>query len=245
MAFSGGVDSALVARVAHDVLGDRAVAFTARSPTLPEEEADIAEAFAASLGMRHEIVDSRELDDPRYRANDGTRCYFCKSELFTLAEARREELGLAWVVDGTLVDDLRGHRPGLRAASENRVRHPLVEAELGKEAVRALARELGVPLWDKPSFACLGSRFPAGTPVTLEKVRRVAAAERALRQAGFRQFRVRWHELGDDVLARIELDVSDIPRLAEPGVRDGVVAACRTAGFRWVTLDMVGYGAPA
>lgn len=241
VAFSGGVDSALVAWVAHEQLGPRAVALTALSPTLPAEEAAEARALAARAGFAHLVVESHELEDPRYRANDGARCYFCKSELFGLAERKRQELGLAWLADGTIVDDLGDHRPGLRAAAENRVRHPLVEAGLGKDAVRALARSLGLPVWDKPSFACLGSRFPAGTPVTLDKVRRVAAAERALRAAGFRQFRVRWHEVGERVLARIELEPADIPRLAAPGARDAVTEACRAAGFRWVTLDLAGY----
>jgi len=242
VAFSGGVDSALVAWVAHEQLGARAVALTALSPTLPEEEAAEARRLAEQAGLRHVVVESHELDDPRYRANDGTRCYFCKSELFGLTERKRVELGLDWVADGTLLDDLGGHRPGLRAAAENRVRHPLVEARLRKGDVRAIARSLGLPVGDKPSFVCPGSRFPTGTSVTLGRVRRVAAAERALRAAGFRQFRGRWHEVGDDVLARIELEPADIARLAAPGARESVTEACRGAGFRWVTLDLVGYG---
>lgn len=243
VAFSGGVDSALVAYVAHEQLGDRAVALTALSPTLPAEEAAEARKLAEQAGFRHIIVESHELRDPRYRANDGARCYFCKTELFGITERKRAELGLDWVADGTLLDDLGDDRPGLMAASERRVRHPLVEARMHKAEVRAAARALGLPVWDKPSFACLGSRFPKGTPVTLEKVRRVAAAERALRSAGFRQFRVRWHELGSDVLARIELEPGDIARLAAPGARETITEACRSAGFRWVTLDLAGYGA--
>jgi uncharacterized protein len=166
-----------------------------------------------------------------------------------VAEVWRVRLGLDWIADGTLVDDLGGHRPGLRAASEHRVRHPLVEAGLTKPAVRAIARRLGMSVWDKPSFACLGSRFPVGTRVTEEKVRRIAQVETALRAASFKQFRVRWHELstdGDplDVLARIEVDPEEIARLAAPGVREEIARVCREAGFRWVTLDLVGYRSP-
>ncbi len=244
VAFSGGVDSALVLRVAVDTLGDRAHAVTAESPTFPPEEAALAREIAADLGVAHHIVDSHELEVEGYAANAGNRCYFCKSELFVLAEAVRQKNGLAWVVDGTLLDDLGDHRPGLVAASEQRVRHPLVEAELGKSTVRELARGLNVPVWDKPSFACLGSRFPDHTRVTEPKVRQVRSAESALRVLGFRQFRVRWHELGDDVLARVELPADAFARMGEAGVRDQVVAACKGVGFRWVTLDLSAYVSP-
>lgn len=245
VAYSGGVDSALVAFVAHEVLGDRAVALTAESPTLPTEEAALASEVAAEIGLRHLVVTSHELASEGYARNDGSRCYFCKSELFELAEARRRELGLSFVADGTLLDDLGDHRPGLVAASEHAVRHPLVEARLGKADVRAVARELGLRVWDKPSFACLGSRFPTGTRVTLEKVDRVARAERALRAIGLRQFRVRWHELPDGVLARIEVEPDDISALAAPEAREAITRACTEAGFRWVTLDLKGYRSPA
>lgn len=243
VAFSGGVDSALVARVAHDVLGDRAVALTAESPTLPAEEAAEAKRVAEEVGMRHLVVTSHELEVEGYARNDGSRCYFCKTELFQLAADVRARLGFSWVADGTLLDDLGDHRPGLKAASENGVRHPLVEAGLAKAEVRTIARGLGMSVWDKPSFACLGSRFSVGTRVTGDKVDRVARVERALRALGLRQFRVRWHELDGGVLARIELDPSDIVLLAER--RDAVVEAAKAAGFSWVTLDLVGYRAPA
>ncbi len=244
VALSGGVDSALVARVAAEELGERAVALTAQSPTLPPEEAAIASEVAAECGMRHVLIDTHELEREGYARNDGARCYFCKTELFALAETRRRELGLAWLADGTITDDLGQHRPGLAAARENAVRHPLVEAGLCKQQVRDAARALGLSVWDKPSFACIGSRFSKGTRVTLPKVNRVVAVESELRRHGFRQFRVRWHELGDDALARIELDPSEIERLASPGVRDAVSAAATTAGFRWVTVDLVGYRSP-
>jgi len=245
VAFSGGVDSALVAFVAHEQLGERAVALTAESPTLPAEEAAEARTIATEMGLRHVIVDSAELESEGYARNDGSRCYFCKTELFDLAADRARALGLAHVADGTLLDDLGEHRPGLRAASEHGVRHPLVEAELAKVEVREIARSLGLRVWDKPSFACLGSRFPVGTRVTAAKVDRVARAERALRGLGFRQFRVRWHELEGGVLARIELDPADIPVLAAPAAREAITRVCREAGFRWVTLDLVGYRSPS
>lgn len=244
VAFSGGVDSALVLRMAHEVLGDRAQALTADSPTFPPEEAALARQIAADIGVRHHIVDSRELEIEGYAANAGDRCYFCKGELFELAEAVREREGLAWVLDGTVLDDLGDHRPGLVAAGEKGVRHPLVEAQLDKTMVRDLARELELPVWDKPSFACLGSRFPAGTRVTEPKVRRVAAAESALRALGLRQVRVRYHELGDDLLARIEVGAAELERLAQAGTREQIVAAAKGVGFRWVTLDLSPYVAP-
>lgn len=244
VAFSGGVDSALVLRVATDVLGDRAHAVTAESPTFPPEEAALARSIARDLGVTHHIVDSHELEVEGYAANAGNRCYFCKSELFTLAERVRVAQGLAFIADGTLLDDLGDHRPGLTAATEQQVRHPLVEAELGKAEVRDIARSLGVPVWDKPSFACLGSRFPAGTRVTEPKVRRVRSAESALRALGFAQFRVRWHEVGDDVLARVELPAEAFARVLDPAVYEQIVAACRGVGFRWVTLDLAPYVSP-
>jgi len=245
VAYSGGVDSALVARVAHDELGqDFAVALTADSATFPAEEAAEARRFATESGLRHLVVDSRELLSEDYRRNDGSRCYHCKSELFRLAEGARVELGFSWVADGTVTDDLGDDRPGLRAAAEHRVRHPLVEAGLGKAEVRAIARQLGMSVWDKPSFACLGSRFPVGTRVTAAKLDRVARAEAALRALGFRQFRVRWHELPQGVLARIELDPADIPGLAAPGFRERITQTCKEAGFHWVTLDLTGYRSP-
>ncbi len=243
VAFSGGVDSAVVARVAVDELGGRAVALTANSETYPPEELAIARRFAARWGIEHLVLHSAELEIEGYAQNAGNRCYFCKTELFDIARDRRDALGLAWIADGTVTDDLGGHRPGLRAAAEHDVRHPLVEAGLDKAAVRAIALHLGLEVWDKPSFACLGSRFPDGTRVTAEKVRRVAALETALRQLGLRQLRVRYHELGDagGALARIEVEPRDIARVAEPGAREAPTRVAKEAGFRWVTLDLVGY----
>ena len=241
VAFSGGVDSALVARVAHEVLGDRAVALTANSPTFPAEEQAIAVAMTAELGMRHVQVDSHELDDEGYARNAGDRCYFCKSELFELAGQTATALGLSWVMDGTVLDDLGDHRPGLQAAGEHAVRHPLVEAGFDKAAVREAARELGIPVWDKPSFACLGSRFPPGTRVTAERVEMGGRIESLLRVYGLRQFRVRYHLVEDRPLARIEVDPAEMGVLVQEGIRDGLVELGRQLGFAWVTLDLVGY----
>ncbi len=241
IAFSGGVDSGLVLQVAHRVLGDKAVALTADSPTFPKEEKEQAIAFAEKLGVRHLVVDAHELEREGYAANDGRRCYFCKTELFELARLWADRVGIRWVMDGTITDDLGDHRPGLEAAEEHRVRHPLVEAGFDKSAVRDTAHSLGLDLWDKPSFACLGSRFPEGTRVTTERVEKVGRIESVLRIYGFRHFRVRFHELDEGPLARIELAPSDFAALISEGVRDAVLEACWQEGFRQVTLDLAGY----
>lgn len=241
VAFSGGVDSALVLKVAVDELGDRALALTADSPTFPGEERDEAIRFAASIGARHVVVAAHELEREGYARNAGDRCYFCKTELFDLARDTAKRHGARWILDGTLLDDLGEHRPGLRAAAEHEVRHPLVEAGLGKAEVRAIARALGMPVWDKPSFACLGSRFPVGVRVTEQRVTRVGRVESALRRIGLRQFRVRFHELGGAELLRIEVEIPDLATLVRPGVRDDLVAACKAEGFSWITLDLEGY----
>jgi uncharacterized protein len=241
VAFSGGVDSALVARVAHDVLGDKAIALTADSPTFPAEERAIAKAMTQQMGMRHVLVESRELESEGYASNKGDRCYFCKSELFELARAKAQELGIRWVMDGTVLDDLGAHRPGLVAAKEQSVRHPLVEAGFDKAAVRLAARALDVPVWDKPSFACLGSRFPVGTRVTQDRVEMVGRVESLLRVFGLRQFRVRFHLVEGQPMARIEVDPSELEILVREGIRDALVELARQIGFRWVTLDLEGY----
>jgi len=242
VAFSGGVDSAVVAAVAHEVLGQRAVALTAISPSFPPEELAEAEALSQARGFRHVLVNSAELEVEGYAANNGDRCYFCKSELFELARDRAADLGLQWVVDGTITDDLGAHRPGLQAAEENTIRHPLVEAGFDKLSVRELAKQMGLKVWDKPSFACLGSRFAPGTRVTKSRLDQVLAVESHLRTIGVRQFRARWHEIGEDMMVRIEVGSDELALLAEPGLRDGVVDVCRAEGFRWVTLDLAGYG---
>lgn len=241
VAFSGGVDSALVLKVAAEELGEGAVGLTATSPTLPAEEAEEAAVFAASIGARHIVVDSAELEREGYARNSGDRCYFCKTELFQLCTDRAKSLGLPWVADGTIVDDLGTHRPGLKAAAEQAVRHPLVEAGMTKAEVRAAALALGLPLWDKPSFACLGSRFAVGTRVTLERVTRVGRIESLLRTLGFRGFRVRYHEAGTTEILRIELALEQLPLLASGDLREAVVGACKAEGFGFITLDLEGY----
>lgn len=239
--FSGGVDSALVLKVAVEELGDRALALTADSPTFPPEECAEAKRFAASIGARHLVVSAHELEREGYARNSGDRCYFCKTELFDLARDTARARGIPWILDGTIVDDLGGHRPGLKAAAEHAVRHPLVEAGFTKGEVRETARALGMPVWDKPSFACLGSRFAVGTRVTFERVTRVGRIESRMRALGFRQFRVRFHDMGGTELLRIEVDVADLGRLVADGVREEVVTACRAEGFSWITLDLEGY----
>lgn len=235
VAFSGGLDSALVLKVATDVLGDRAVGLTAVSPSLaPRERAD-AERIAKAMGARHVLVESHELDDPSYAANPSNRCFYCKSELYRITTAKKAELGLAFVANGTNKDDLGDHRPGLDAAREAGVRSPLLEADLDKSAVRAVAREVGLDVWDKPASACLSSRIPYGTEVTLDKLTRIGTLENALKQLGLRQVRVRYH----DSLARIEVDRTELARAFE--LRDAIVAAGKASGFTYVTLDLAGY----
>jgi uncharacterized protein len=233
---SGGVDSVLLAKVAHEVLGERALAVTADSPSLPRRELREAEKLAGLAGIRHLVVPTAEVADPRYAANPANRCYFCKRTLFARLDDLAAERGIAWVAYGENLDDQGDHRPGAVAASERRVRAPLKEAGLGKEAIRALARRLGLPVWDKPAFACLGSRFPYGTEITPAKLAQVEAAEEALWQLGFRQYRVRYH----DDLARIEVGAEDMPLLIAHAAE--VVSRLRNqAGFRHVTLDLAGY----
>lgn len=237
VAFSGGVDSSLVARVARDELGERAVLATARSETYPEFEFQEARAFAAELGLKHVVIETCELEIAGFQGNPPDRCYYCKRELFTRLRELADELGLEHVADGANADDSGDFRPGLRAGCEIGVRSPLKEAGLAKEDVRAVSRALGLATWDKPAYACLSSRFPYGEPITPDKVRRVGKAEDFLRQEGFSGFRVRSH--GD--IARIEAKPEDIPKLAEEGVRRRVAEALKGFGFAYVALDLQGY----
>lgn len=232
VAFSAGVDSTLVLAVAREVLGDRAVALTAHSPSVPHAEREEAASLAARLGARHLVVESHEGEDPRYVANATDRCYFCKSELYRLCleTARRE--GIATVLDGFNADDRRDHRPGRRAAEERAIRSPLAEAGLTKDEVRAWSEAYGLPTWDKPQMACLASRIPYGTPVTPERLAQVERAESALRAAGLRSFRVRHH--GD--IGRIEIAAEELE--AAFARRAELAAAVRSAGFRIAALDL-------
>jgi uncharacterized protein len=236
--YSGGVDSTLLVKAAVDVLGVNARAMIGRSQTYPTREFEEAVSLAEQIGVRYTIVETEETDDLKFRENPPDRCYYCKTELFGKLEelARRE--GIAWIADGTIVDDVGDFRPGMRAKSEKQVRSPLLEAGMTKEDVRAISRELGLPTWDKPSFACLSSRFPYGTGITTENLTKVDRAETFLRDAGFRRFRVRFH---DQHTARIEVAPDDMPRFLEPGFRESLVAAFRELGFIYVTMDLKGY----
>ncbi|MFQ5330316.1 MAG: ATP-dependent sacrificial sulfur transferase LarE, partial [Thermodesulfobacteriota bacterium] len=227
VAFSGGVDSTLLLKVAKDTLGEKVVALTATSPTYPERELREARRLAREIGVTHLVVDSNELLIPRFAENSERRCYYCKSELFTLCCERAGELGMASVADGTNLDDRGDYRPGSDAAEELRVRSPLAEAGLTKEDVRALSRELGLDTWEKPQLACLSSRFPYGTEITEERLEQVARCEESLLDLGFRQFRVRYH--GDT--ARIEVEPSDFARVIEDETRAIILERFRETGF--------------
>ncbi len=237
VAFSGGVDSALVLHVASQELGERAVGITARSESLAEREYAGAVAFAATVEARHDVIETRELHDPAYAANPVDRCYFCKRELYSQLADIAHERGLAAIVDGYNRDDEGDWRPGRRAAREYDVRSPLYEAGLRKADVRGLAHRLGLAVWDKPALACLSSRFPYGTAITLELLRQVDRAEQAIHDAGFRSCRVRHH--GE--IARIEVPDGDMAAFADSERRTRVVDGVRAAGYRFVTLDLGGY----
>jgi uncharacterized protein len=237
VAVSGGVDSSFLLRVAHDVLGDRLSALTTVSPTNPEEDTAAAAALARTLGVDHLVIDQNELEIPGYAANPVNRCYLCKDRLYDICAEQAAARGCAVILDGVNLDDLGDYRPGLRAAEEHGVRHPLVEAGLRKAELREISRVLGLATWDKPASPCLSSRFPYGRSITLEGLRRVAAAEQALHALGFRELRVRAH--GD--AARVELPADDLPRLADPVLRATVLDGVRAAGFREVTVDPEGF----
>jgi len=237
VAFSGGVDSTFLARAAKDAVGDRTVLVTADSETYPVAELEESRRLAALLGLPHRIVQTRELDNPQYALNSPNRCYFCKEELFARLGPIAQEQGPAQMVYGANMDDLGDHRPGMQAAKAAGVRAPMIEAELWKEEIRALSRELGLPTWDKPSFACLSSRFQYGETITAEKLRLIDAAEAFVRELGFRQFRVRHH----DKLARLELPPADMARLFEEGRHEALVKRFRELGYLYVTLDLQGF----
>jgi uncharacterized protein len=235
--YSGGVDSAFVLAVATRQLGERAIGMTAVSPSLPPGELDYAKALAAEIRAVHRIVQSQEMDDPRYVANNADRCFYCKSELYEIAEVKRMEWGLAVTLNGTNCDDLGDYRPGLVAAKNAGVKSPLVECEFSKADVRAAAQAIGLGAWDKPALACLSSRIPYGTSVTAERLSQIGGFEADLKRLGFRQVRVRYHEK----LARVELDLAEMARAVDPAVRAEMVASGKRNGFHYVTLDLGGY----
>jgi uncharacterized protein len=238
VAFSGGIDSTVVAQAAHLALGNRSVAVTADSPSVPRSELAEARRLAALIGIRHVVMPTAEFENPDYVKNDGSRCYFCKTELYSALHRRLPELGAAVIVSGANLDDQGDYRPGLVAAAEQGVRHPLQEAGLTKSDVRALARAWGLPTWDKPASPCLSSRLVPGLAVTAERLERVEAAELVLRRLGLRECRVRYHE-GD--LARIEVPPTVIAQLAADPIRSELATEFARLGFKFVTLDLMGF----
>ena len=239
--YSGGIDSAFVLAVAHAELGPRAVGMTAVSPSLAPFEKEAAIAVAKQIGARHELVESHEIDDPSYQANDSDRCFHCKSELYRVSARMQKEWGLAHVVNGTNVDDLGDYRPGLEAAKNAGAESPLVECGFTKDDVRRCAKLLGMAIWDKPAAACLSSRLPYGTQVTRERLAQIGGLEAELHTIGLRQVRVRWHALGGDAgaYARIEVGSDEMMRAFE--AREAIVRAGKRFGFKYVTLDLQGY----
>jgi len=237
VAFSGGVDSALLAVRAHQILGARALAVTADSPSLADVQRQTALDLAARFGFAHRVIATEEMDDPSYRRNDGNRCYFCKAELFQRLRPIADAHGLAHVAYGLIVDDMTDYRPGRRAADEARARAPLAEAGLSKAEVRAISRELGLPTWDQPASPCLASRIPYGTAVSADALRQIERAEAAVRALGFRELRVR--HLG--IVARVEIAAAELARLRELHLEAAVAAAVRGAGYEDVVIDPEGY----
>jgi len=237
VAYSGGVDSTFLATVAHDVLGERALAVTGVSPAVPQSEVREAEELARRTGIAHLLIETQEMDDAGYVANSPRRCYHCKSELYEKLRQVAEQRGVPWIVDGCNADDLSDFRPGQEAARERGVRSPLVEAGLRKKDIRTLSRRRGLPTWDKPAMACLASRIPYGTPVTIEALSSIGQAEEFIRSLGVRQLRVRHH----DGIARIETDDAGMAVLMSDGNRQVVVRRLEELGYRYVALDLAGY----
>ncbi|HWQ79731.1 MAG TPA: ATP-dependent sacrificial sulfur transferase LarE [Anaerovoracaceae bacterium] len=237
VAFSSGVDSTLLLKVAHDVLGDKAIAVTARSCSFPERELKEAAAFAQANGIVHIVVDSEELEIEGFCENPVNRCYLCKHELFSKMKEIAGKEGLQEVVEGSNMDDLGDYRPGLEAVRELGVKSPLRYAQLSKDEIRELSKELGLPTWEKQSFACLSSRFPYGESITVEKLKMVDQAEQLLLDLGFRQVRVRHH----DPLARIEISEDQFSKIMKKEIRDQIFNRFREIGFTYVALDLAGY----
>ena len=237
IAFSGGVDSTFLAAVATEELGPKALAVTALSPTYPQREQKEAVEFAAKLGLRHELVESNELDIPGFAENPVNRCYYCKGELFRVIRDIADRHGIKVIADGTNADDSKDYRPGRRAAKELGVASPLLEAGLTKSEIRALSRRMRLPTAEKPAFACLASRFPYGSKITEDKLRAVDRVENALRKLGFKQIRVRHH--GE--VARIEVEAEAIGRFALNEVRNQILEVAKNVGFAYVALDLEGY----
>lgn len=237
VALSGGADSAYLAWAAHRTIGQRALSVTALSPSYSAHDRAVVEDFVRQLGVRHEFIETHEMENPKYRANAADRCYFCKDELFGVLDGIAQERGFAVVAYGVNADDTLDFRPGHRAATEHRVLAPLLDAGLHKAEIRQLSQRAGLPTWDRPASACLASRLPYGTEVTPERLALVERGEAALRELGFRQFRVRLHEK----LARVEIAPEEMPRAMSPQMAASISARLKAAGFTFVALDLEGY----
>ena len=238
VAYSGGVDSTFLAKMAYDALGGQAMAVTAVSPSLARAERDDATRFAAQIGIRHEFIETREMDNPAYRANDSSRCFHCKAELFDRLREFVAERGIQHMLYGPVIDDLGDFRPGMAASRERGARAPLVEAGLRKAEVRELSKRLGLSSWDKPAVACLSSRVAYGSQVTVEKLRQIEDAEALLRAESFRELRVRHH----GPIARIEVPESELARFTQDSARrQRIIQGLKTLGFTYVTLDLQGF----
>jgi uncharacterized protein len=237
VAFSGGTDSAYLAWAATQALGDDALAITADSASIPESHKRDAEAFVRQFGIRHQYIETHEFENPDYLRNDANRCFHCKDELFTRLAEFRQEHGDAIVVYGVNQDDLGDYRPGQNAAKKHEVKAPLVEAGLTKSEIRELSRRAGLPTWDRPAAACLSSRVPYGTPVTIQTIKTVEVGEEEMKALGFRQFRVRFH--GE--LVRIEVAREELPRALNLEMAGRLTEVFRQLGFKYVTLDLQGY----
>lgn len=237
VAYSGGVDSTFLLKVATDVLGEKALAVTASSETYPSEELDEAKKYAIQFGSNHKIIETSELENEDFSNNPPERCYYCKSELFNKLKDIASKSYIPFIIDGANADDTSDYRPGLKAGKELGVRSPLREAGLTKEEIRTLSKQLNLPTWDKPAFACLSSRFPYGDKITIAKLKQVHKAESLLRSKGFRTLRVRHHEN----IARIEVLPSDMLKLCEDSLRQEIIANFKTLGYAYITIDLAGF----
>lgn len=237
VAYSGGVDSSYVAYIANEELGPRAICVTGQSASLPGYQQTEIEKVVARFGFRHEIIETEELENPDYRANNSDRCFFCKDELYTKLESLAQSRGIQYIVDGSTVDDLDDYRPGRKAATQHAVRSPLIEAGLSKSEVRELSHRVGLPTWDKPASPCLSSRIAYGTTVTIERLGKVDRGEEILREFGFREFRVRHH----DKLVRLEIAPAEMDRILDKDLLDQIAQRFRELGFTYITLDLEGF----
>jgi pyridinium-3,5-biscarboxylic acid mononucleotide sulfurtransferase len=237
VAYSGGVDSSYLAYVANAELGPRAICITGQSASLPSYQQPEIDRAVSEFGFHHEVIQTEELENPSYSANNADRCYFCKDELYTKFESVAVSRGIEWIVDGSTTDDLNDFRPGRQAAKQHAVRSPLIEVELSKNEVRELSRRAGLPTWDKPASPCLSSRIAYGTTVTIERLSKVDRGEEILREFGFREFRVRHH----DTLVRLEIAPAEMDRALRREVIEQLAARFRELGFKYVTLDLHGF----